>query len=143
MTLNKATRPAPGATYGQLLEKIRYDGVYPTRRRAEEALRAVLPALAPQLTDQGRALLVGCLPAEASALLTGQASAAHPLTDRDFVEDIATRTGAGYAVACWDTETVLTNLATLVGPALLPHLLTQLPAGYAPLFGQTSRAQAA
>ncbi|WP_327238181.1 DUF2267 domain-containing protein [Streptomyces sp. NBC_01317] len=145
MTRRESTQRAPMTTYGQLLEKVRYDGVYPTRRRAEEALRAVLPVLGRQLTDEGRAVLAGCLPVEASELLAAEASAPamEPLTDRDFVEDVAHRTGSAYAVACWDTETVLTNLAALTGPVLLPRLLVQLPASYAPLFGRTPHAQAA
>ncbi|MFF2525341.1 DUF2267 domain-containing protein [Streptomyces liangshanensis] len=144
MTSGKATRHVPRPSYGQLLEKIRYDGVYPTRRRAEEALLAVLPVLAPQLTDQGRALLTDRLPDEVSALLTAEASSpSRPLTNRDFVEHVAARTGADYAVANWDTEAVLSNLASLTGPALLPRLLTQLPPGYAALFGHTPHARAA
>ncbi|MET9482304.1 DUF2267 domain-containing protein [Streptomyces sp. NPDC006638] len=145
MTRRESTQRAATTAYGQLLEKVRYDGVYPTRRRAEEALRAVVPVLGRQLTEQGRALLAARLPAEVSELLVAEASApaVEPLTDRDFVEAVAARTGSSYAVACWDTETVLTNLATLTGPAFLPRLLGQLPSSYAPLFGQSSRAQAA
>lgn len=49
------TIAAPKAmTFDRLLEKIRYEGAYPTRERAEEALRAVLGGLGAQITGEER-----------------------------------------------------------------------------------------
>ncbi|MEU1449847.1 DUF2267 domain-containing protein, partial [Streptomyces mirabilis] len=37
-------------TFHQMLERIRYEGAYPTREQAEDVTRAVLGALSRQLT---------------------------------------------------------------------------------------------
>jgi hypothetical protein len=44
--------PRPSLTpYEQMLEKVRYEGAYPTRERAEQAVRLVLAGLGRQLPD--------------------------------------------------------------------------------------------
>ncbi len=48
-------------TYEQLLEKVRYEGAYPTRERAEEAVRLVLAGLGRQLTGDERVELAARL----------------------------------------------------------------------------------
>ncbi|MFE9846965.1 DUF2267 domain-containing protein [Streptomyces goshikiensis] len=45
-----------------MLEKVRYEGAYPTRERAEEAVRVVLAGLGRQLTGDERVDLARCLP---------------------------------------------------------------------------------
>ncbi|MFH8873836.1 DUF2267 domain-containing protein, partial [Streptomyces griseus] len=40
--------------YEQLLEMVRYEGAYPTRERADEAVRLVLAGLGRQLTGDER-----------------------------------------------------------------------------------------
>jgi uncharacterized protein (DUF2267 family) len=66
-----------------------------------------------------------------------------PLTGWGFVKDLATRTGTTPAVARWDTGAVLAVLGRLAGPGLLDRILTQLPSGYALLFGRAELTQAA
>ncbi|MEU7045400.1 DUF2267 domain-containing protein [Streptomyces varsoviensis] len=133
----------PATTFEQMLEKVRYEGAYPTRERAAEAVHQVLSGLGRQLTGDERVELAARLPFEAAAILTAQVPALEPLTGRAFVNDLATRTGATPATARWDTSTVLTALATLAGPALLTRILDQLPTGYALLFGRAELTQAA
>ncbi|WP_406513876.1 DUF2267 domain-containing protein [Streptomyces sp. NBC_00161] len=100
--------PAPGMTYDQVLETVRYEGAYPTRERAEEAARH----------------------------LVSQVPAAEPLTGWAFVKDLASRRGATPATTRWETGAVLAVVARLAGPSLLARILDQLPEGWALLFGQ-------
>ncbi|MEU8431505.1 DUF2267 domain-containing protein [Streptomyces sp. NPDC029216] len=123
-------------TYGHMLETVRYEGAYPTRERAEQAVRNVLTALGRQLTGDARAELTARLPLEAALTLTAQVPDARQLTGWGFVKDLATRTNATPATARWEAGTVLTVLARLAGPALLDRILHQLPDGWALLFGQ-------
>ncbi|MBK3585279.1 DUF2267 domain-containing protein, partial [Streptomyces sp. MBT57] len=57
-------------TFTGLLEKIRYEGAYPTRERAEEALSAVLGGLGAQITGEERAAFAASLPREAAQEFT-------------------------------------------------------------------------
>ncbi len=123
-------------TYEQMLEKVRYEGAYPTRERAEEAVRLVLVGLGRQLTGDERVDLAACLPLEAARILSAQIPTLQPLTGWAFVKDLATQAGASLATTRWDTGSVLTTVAALAGPDLLTRILQQLPTGYALLFGQ-------
>ncbi|POX37455.1 DUF2267 domain-containing protein [Streptomyces sp. Ru73] len=123
-------------TYRQMLEKVRYEGAYPTRERAEEAVQAVLAALGRQLTGDERVELAARLPLEAAMTFTAQIPQFEPLTGWGFVKDLAARTGGSPATCRWDTGAVLTTVAALAGRDLLDRILAHLPSGYAPLFGR-------
>ncbi|MDD9377762.1 DUF2267 domain-containing protein [Streptomyces sp. ZAF1911] len=134
--------PAPTAmTFEQMLERVRYEGAYPTLERAEEAVRTVLGALGRQVTGDERVDLAQCLPVEAALTLTAQIPATEQLTGWGFVKDMATRTGATPATARWDTGAVLAVVTRLAGPDLLARILRRLPGGYAILFGQAELRQ--
>ncbi|MFH8410185.1 DUF2267 domain-containing protein [Streptomyces sp. NPDC018019] len=130
-------------TYHQMLEKVRYEGAYPTRERAEEVVRAVLGALGRQVTGDERVELAARLPVEAARALTAEAPDAEQLTGWGFVKDLATRTGGTPATARWDVGAVLTTVAAMIGPDLLTRVLAQLPSGYALLFGRAELVPAA
>ncbi|MGP3691379.1 DUF2267 domain-containing protein [Streptomyces sp. IBSNAI002] len=123
-------------TFDQVLERVRYEGAYPTRERAAEAVHQVLSALGRQLTGDERVDLAQVLPVEAALALTAQIPATEHLTGWGFVKDLATRTGVSPAVARWDTGAVLAVVTRLTGPDLLARILGQLPDDYALLFGQ-------
>ncbi|MDJ0382440.1 DUF2267 domain-containing protein [Streptomyces sp. G-G2] len=123
-------------TFDQMLERVRYEGAYPTRERAAEAVHNVLSALGRQLTGDERVDLAHCLPVEAALPLTAQIPATEQLTGWGFIKDLAARTGATPAIARWDTGAVLAVVTRLAGPDLLARILRQLPGGYALLFGQ-------
>ncbi|MGC4951332.1 DUF2267 domain-containing protein [Streptomyces sp. DT224] len=129
--------------YEQLLEKVRYEGAYPTRERAEEAVRLVLAGLGRQLTGDERVELARCLPTEAARVLTAQVPGLQPLTGWAFVKDLATRSGAALAPTRWDTGSVFAAVAAHAGPDLITRVLRQLPTGYALLFGRAELARAA
>lgn len=132
-------------TFDQMLEHVRYEGAYPTRERAEEAVRTVLAALGRQLVGDERVDLAQCLPVEAALALTAQIPATGQLSGWGFVKDLAARGGTTPAMARWDTGAVLAVVTRLAGPDLLARILHQLPDGYALLFGQAElrRPQAA
>ncbi|MGW6844389.1 DUF2267 domain-containing protein [Streptomyces sp. NPDC054958] len=129
-------RSAPVATFDQMLERVRYEGAYPTRERAAEAVRTVLGALGRRLTGDERVDLAQCLPVEAALALTSSVPDGEPLTGWGFVKDLAARTGATPATVRWDTGAVLAAVTRIAGPDLLARILHQLPEGYALLFGQ-------
>ncbi|MEU7011904.1 DUF2267 domain-containing protein [Streptomyces sp. NPDC046332] len=122
--------------YEQMLEKVRYEGAYPTRERADEAIRLVLAGLGRQLTGDERVDLAARLPLEAARALTAQIPDTQPLTGWAFVKDLASRTGASLATTRWDTGSVFSAVAAHAGPDLMARILHQLPTGYALLFGQ-------
>lgn len=126
-----------------MLEKVRYEGAYPTRERAEEAVHLVLAGLGRQLTGDERVELAARLPLEAARVLTAQIPDIQPLTGWAFVKDLATRTGASVGTTRWDTGSVLTAVAVLAGPDLLTRILRRLPSGYALLFGRAELTRAA
>ncbi|MEU3602749.1 DUF2267 domain-containing protein [Streptomyces sp. NPDC006798] len=129
--------------YEQMLEKVRYEGAYPTRERADEAVRLVLSGLGRQLTGDERVDLAACLPLEAARILTAQIPDNQPLTGWAFVKDLASRTGASLATTRWDTGSVLSTVAAHAGPHLTTRILHQLPTGWALLFGRAERTSAA
>ncbi|WP_327360172.1 DUF2267 domain-containing protein [Streptomyces sp. NBC_01296] len=128
--------PAPGMTYDQVLETVRYEGAYPTRERAEEAVHNVLGAFGRHVTGNERVELAARLPLEAARHLVSQVPAAEPLTGWAFVKDLASRRGATPATTRWETGAVLAVVARLAGPSLLARILDQFPEGWALLFGQ-------
>ncbi|MEU9717592.1 DUF2267 domain-containing protein [Streptomyces sp. NPDC047976] len=129
-------RAHPAMTFEQMLERVRYEGAYPTRERAEEAVRTVLAALGRQLVGDERVDLAQALPVEAALTLTAQIPDTEQLTGWNFVKDLAARTGTSPAIARWDTGAVLAVVTRLAGPDLLGRILHRLPTGYALLFGQ-------
>ncbi|WP_443045619.1 DUF2267 domain-containing protein [Streptomyces sp. NBC_00259] len=130
-------------TYEQMVEKVRYEGAYPTRERAEEAIHLVLAGLGRQLTGDERVALTDRLPFEAARVLTTQIPDTQPLTGWAFVEDLADRADASLATTRWDTGAVFAAVAALAGPDLLTRILGQLPSGYALLFGRAELTPAA
>ncbi|MFD4030764.1 DUF2267 domain-containing protein [Streptomyces sp. NPDC058637] len=126
-----------------MLERIRYDGAYPTREHAEEVTRSVLAALGRQLTGDERVALAARLPAEAARIFAAQIPATEPLTGWGMVKDLATRTGGAPGTVRWDTGTVLAAIARLAGPHLIDRIIAKLPPGYALLFGRAELIQAA
>ncbi|MEU8996140.1 DUF2267 domain-containing protein [Streptomyces caniferus] len=132
-----------GTAYRQMLEKVRYEGAYPTREKADEAVRLVLSGLGRQLTGEERVDLASRLPLEAARLLTAQVPDLQPLTGWAFVKDLAARSGASLATTRWDTGSVFSAVAACAGPDLITRVLRQLPTGYALLFGQAELKPAA
>ncbi|MFF0430966.1 DUF2267 domain-containing protein [Streptomyces sp. NPDC004327] len=122
--------------YEQMLERVRYEGAYPDRERADEAIRLVLAGLGRQLTGDERVDLAARLPLEAARVLAAQIPDPQPLGGWEFVKDLAARSGASLATTRWDTGSVFAAVTAHAGPDLITRILRQLPAGWALLFGQ-------
>lgn len=144
LTTHAATRTeTPAIPYPAMLERVRYDGAYPTRERAEQVTSAVLAALGRRLTGDERVDLAARLPREAAQILTAQIPEPEALTGWAFVRDLATRTGGTMATTRWDVGSVLGVVAQLAGAELTDRIIAQLPRGYAILFGRAELTQAA
>ncbi|GAA2337101.1 hypothetical protein SVIO_019690 [Streptomyces violaceusniger] len=129
-------------TYDELIEAVRYDGLYSTRERAEEVTRTVLAALGRQLTGEERVALAAALPRRAARVLAAEIPGSERLTGWGFVKEIAAHTpGSTRATARWDAGSVLGIIGRVAGPELLRRILDQLPEGYALLFGQAELAR--
>lgn len=140
--------PAPpvqtaASTFEQMLEKVRYEGAYPTRAQAEGVVRRVIAGLGRQLTGAERMALAARLPQEAADILTSQIPTGRPLTGWGFVKDLAERSGGSLATTRWDAGSVLGVVARLAGDDLTARIIGQLPDGYALLFGRAQLVRAA
>ncbi|MGW3852724.1 DUF2267 domain-containing protein [Streptomyces fagopyri] len=135
--------PTAAAAFDQMLEKVRYEGAYPTRQQAQHVVRHVLQALGRQLTGDERVELAARLPHDAAALLASQIPTSRPLTGWGFVKNLAERTGASPATTRWDTGAVLGVVARIAGDDLIARIIGQLPDGYALPFGRAQLARAA
>lgn len=142
-TPSQQSASTPALSYAQMLERVRYDGAYPTRERAEEVTSAVLSALGRRLTGEERVELAARLPRRAAQIFTAQIPETDTLTGWHFIKDLAARTGGTLATTRWDAGSVLGVVAHLAGPDLLDRILAQLPSGYAILFGRAELVQAA
>ncbi|GAA3150982.1 hypothetical protein GCM10010521_43290 [Streptomyces rameus] len=135
---------AEDAGWLELTEAVREAGQYPTRAEAERITRTVLTALGGHVTGDERVAMAQALPREAGRLIASQIPAPHPLTAREFVDSVAARIeGSTPATARWHVSSVLSVLSTHLGETLTTNVLTQLPPGYALLFGRAELATAA
>jgi uncharacterized protein (DUF2267 family) len=123
-------------TFEQMLERVRYEGAHPTREEAEKVVCAVLTAFGHQLKGAERRELTAKLPQEAAAFFSSDMPTKEPLTGWGFVKDLASHTGGTAATTRWGVGTVLGVVAKLAGEELTRRILTQLPHGYAALFGR-------
>ncbi|MER7952825.1 DUF2267 domain-containing protein [Streptomyces sp. NPDC096079] len=126
--------------YEQMLERVRYEGAYPTLERADEAVRLVLAGFGRQLTGGERDDLAARLPLEAARVMTAQIPETTTLTGWAFVKDLAARSGGSLATTRWDTGSVFAAVTALADPDLITRILHQLPTGWALLFGRAELA---
>ncbi|MFD5161255.1 DUF2267 domain-containing protein [Streptomyces hawaiiensis] len=137
VTKSRTPHAADDNGWPQLIEAVRETGLYPTWSKAEQVTRTVLAALGTHVIGDERVDLARALPGEAARLIAAQIPATHRLTAAEFVDSVAARTpGATPATARWDVSSVLSTLPPLIGDDLVTRILTQLPAGYALLFGR-------
>lgn len=122
--------------YDEFLTKVRERGEYADRREAERVAHTVLGVLAQRLEAGEAGDLAAQLPVQAGMALVDWEGPAVPFGVREFLERIAESTGATTMTAEWDASAVLTTVAEGVSGGELHDLLTQLPSGYATLFGE-------
>jgi uncharacterized protein (DUF2267 family) len=121
--------------YDEFLAKVRERGEYADQAEADRTARAVLDLLSRRLVDGERTDLAAQLPAELQdAVLTAGPQEAFGV--EGFLRRLAEQLSATEQTAQWDASAVLSTLAEAVSGGELNQILTQLPAGYAPLFGK-------
>ncbi|USQ89774.1 DUF2267 domain-containing protein [Streptomyces phaeoluteigriseus] len=131
----------PDRDWGELIASVRESGQYPTTAEAERVTRTVLSALGGHVTGDERVALARALPREAARVIASRIPAPRPQSAQEFVDTVATRTeGATPATARWDVSSVLGVLPNLIGDDLTDRVLSQLPPGYALLFGRAELA---
>jgi uncharacterized protein (DUF2267 family) len=134
---------ARGVGWTDLIEEVRESGQYTTTAEAERVTRIVLSALGGHVIGDERVDLARALPEQAARVIAAQIPATRPLTAAEFVDAIAARIeGATPATARWDVSSVLSVLPKRVGDDLVDRILSQLPPGYALLFGRAELAPA-
>lgn len=122
--------------YDEFLAKVRERGEYADRREAERVVHTVLGVLAQRIEPGEARDLAAQLPVQAAVALVEREGPAVPFGVREFLERIAEPTGATTTTAEWDASAVLTTVAEGVSGGELHDVLTQLPSGYATLFGE-------
>lgn len=123
-------------TLDEFLSLVRERGEYDSRAEAERVSTAVLMVLANRITPGEAKDLAAQLPAPLS-------SAAQPDDQRptsfgvdEFCRRVAELVGGHPRTAEWDASAVLSTVAEAVSGGELNQLLSQLPSGYAALFGK-------
>ncbi|WP_416980886.1 DUF2267 domain-containing protein [Streptomyces sp. T028] len=125
----------------RFLTQVQDRGEYATTRDAEQVTRAVLATLGAHLVGAERKELAEHVPPQCRPLLMVPVPATRPLSPHEFVEAVAVLIeGATSETARWDAGAVLSTLADTTGDDLVHRILTQLPPGYALLFGRAELA---
>lgn len=121
--------------YDEFLAKVREHGEYADQSEAQRTTRIVLGLLAQRLIDGERKDLAAQLPGELQDVVL-TAGPQEVFGVEEFLRRLARDLSATEETARWDASAVLTTLAEAISGGELNQILTQLPAGYAPLFGK-------
>lgn len=123
--------------HDEFLASVRERGEYADQKEAAQVATAVLQVLLDRITPGEAEDLMAQLPAPFKEELTvdsGRRTESYGV--EEFCRRIAERTGARPHTAQWDAGAVLTTLADAISPGELNQLISQLPSGYAALFGK-------
>ncbi|AEW92661.1 MULTISPECIES: DUF2267 domain-containing protein [Streptomycetaceae] len=120
--------------YPTFLAAVRERGHY-DRAEAERVTTAVVGTLGDRLAPGTAGNLADQLPAELSETLNDARALPRDWGVREFVHHVAETTGDDERTAEAHTRTVLSVLAQQIGGGELDKTLSQLPSGYADLFG--------
>lgn len=121
-------------TKDELIARVRERGEYSSTAEAGQACDAVLGILGSRLMPVQAEHLAAQLPGDlGQALLGGRPAQAFGRTE--FLRRVAEELGATTDTAQWDASAVLCTVGEDIGGGQLNRLVSQLPAGYASLFG--------
>ena len=119
----------------EFLAHVREQGAYPNQAEAERVTRAVLDLLARRLDPGEVKDLAAQLPGPLQDALQPDGPPER-FGVEEFLRRVAGELGVGVETAKWDASAVLTTVAEAISGGELNQVLTQLPAGYAVLFGK-------
>ncbi|MDJ1134380.1 DUF2267 domain-containing protein [Streptomyces iconiensis] len=123
-------------TYGEFLAGVRERGGYPDREEALRVTEAVVVLLGTRLQENSARHLASQLPAELTEALTHDSGGASTWSEGEFLTRVGEATGAeNEAVARKHAEAVCHTVKDTISGGELNKLISQLPSGYAPLFG--------
>jgi uncharacterized protein (DUF2267 family) len=123
--------------HDEFLAQVRERGEYTSQEEAEEITTAVLQILSQRITPEEAADVAAQLPEPLRAPLTGDGERQpESFGEEEFLRRVAERVGARPRTAEWDAGAVLSTLADAVSGGELNQILSQLPSGYAALFGR-------
>jgi uncharacterized protein (DUF2267 family) len=123
-------------TLDEFLYVVRDRGEYDSREEAERVSRAVLTVLANRITPGEAEELSAQLPAPLSSAARPDANHRATFGVDEFCRRVADRVGGHTRTAEWDASAVLSTVADAVPGGELNQLLSELPPGYANLFGK-------
>lgn len=123
--------------YDQFVALVRDRGEYQSAAEAGQVTKSVLEVLAGRI-DPGEARdLAAQLPEPlGDAVRSGAGDRAESYGVAEFCRRVAERTNARPKTAEWDASAVLSATADAVSGGELNQILSQLPSGYAQLFGR-------
>jgi uncharacterized protein (DUF2267 family) len=123
--------------YDEFLARVRERGEYANQDEAAQVTMSVLQVLAHRITPGEAKDLASQLsgPLKEALQIDGE-QRGESYGIEQFYRRIAERTGAHERTAQWDASAVLSTLADAVSPGELNQIISQLPSGYAVLFGK-------
>ncbi|GAA2080263.1 DUF2267 domain-containing protein [Streptomyces albiaxialis] len=123
-------------TYGEFLAQVREQASCADNEEAARVTEAVAVLLGTRLQANSARHLAAQLPDELTAPLTHTGGGAETWTGAEFLERVREATGAENAdIARRQAEAVCGAVRDTVTGGELNKLISQLPSGYAPLFG--------
>ena len=125
----------------EYVARVRELGEYGSQDEAAKVTEAVLSVLAQRISPGEVDDLASQLPGPlGQTLAAAKPQRAENFGIEEFCRRVAERIGARPRTAEWDASAVLTTLAEAVSGGELNQILSQLPSGYAGLFGRADLA---
>ncbi|MEV0976457.1 DUF2267 domain-containing protein [Streptomyces sp. NPDC049915] len=127
--------------YDEFLARVRERGEYDSQDEAAEVTEGVLSVLAQRISPGEVDDLGSQLPGPlGQTLAAAKPQQAESFGIEEFFRRVAEKTGARPRTAEWDASAVLTAVADAVSGGELNQVISQLPSGYAVLFGKADLA---
>lgn len=123
-------------TLDEFLALVRDRGEYDSSKEAERVSRAVLTVLANRIPPGEAQELSAQLPAPLRPAARSGDGRPGSFGVDEFCRRVAQRVGGHLRTAEWDASAVLSTVAEAVPGGELNQLLSQLPSGYATMFGK-------
>ncbi|GHE79357.1 hypothetical protein GCM10014715_38180 [Streptomyces spiralis] len=125
----------------EFLARVRERGEFYSQDEAQKITEDVLGVLATRISPGEVDDLASQLPMPLGQLLTeAKRERAESFGVEEFYHQVAERTGARPRTAQWDASAVLTTVADAISGGELNHVISELPSGYAALFGKADLA---
>ncbi|MGW7256554.1 DUF2267 domain-containing protein [Streptomyces sp. NPDC054834] len=127
--------------YDEFLARVRERGEYGSQDEAATVTEAVLRVLAQRISPGEVDDLASQLPGPlGQTLADAKPEQAESFGIEEFYRRVAEAVGARSRTAEWDASAVLTAVADTVSGGELNQIISQLPSGYAVLFGKADLA---